>query len=453
MKELDRKLNNAFDIINFRAYVYFYYFPDLDSFVIISSFSRNVNRFCDFSFVKIKKSRYNLSFSLIFSFFLIFSYGFLFREFQKFFHIIPKQAYIVASKQKRRYKMATTYKPEGHLIITPENRECICSQQGLERAMTLGRILEAPVSLCDSRMRLHVDLYGIKGIIEKEEVSYSPIGEPVKDIAVITRVGKPVCFKVIGFENFQKLFDPKSNIFSFFWGALGNTVIMWVCNFIPQIGMALLLASWFTDTRLRLKFQGGFKVLIFMPNIITAATIGMLFMSLFGYPVAPVNTLLQQFGIASAPTDYFRSVAISRGLISFLQWWMWYGNTMIIMIAGILGINPSLFEASLVDGCSSRQTFWKITLPLIKPILLYNLVTSLVGGLTMFDIPHMMTQGNPNDTTNTVARFIYQQGFEAPNNFNMASAASVVLFGIIVICSLILSALMKDRDAKPHKIK
>jgi len=251
---------------------------------------------------------------------------------------------------------------------------------------------------------------------------------------------------VIGFANFQKLLDMSSNVAPFFWGSLKNTVIMWVCNFIPQLGMALLLASWFTDTRLHLKFQGGFKVLIFMPNIITAATIGMLFMSLFNYPIAPVNTLLQQLGLVNAPVEYFRSTPISRGLISFLQWWMWYGNTMIIMIAGILGINPSLFEASLVDGCSSRQVFWKITLPLIKPILLYNLVTSLVGGLTMFDIPHMMTQGNPNNTTNTVARFIYTQGFETPNNFNIASAASVILFVIIVICSLILNAIMKDRS-------
>ncbi|MBE5800918.1 MAG: sugar ABC transporter permease [Clostridiales bacterium] len=257
--------------------------------------------------------------------------------------------------------------------------------------------------------------------------------------------------KVVGFDSFAKLLDMNSNVAPFFWGALGNTVIMWVCNFVPQLGMALLLASWFTDTRLRLKFQGGFKVMIFMPNIITAATIGMLFMSLFGYPIAPVNTLLQQFGIVNSPIEFFRSTAISRGLISFLQWWMWYGNTMIIMIAGILGINPSLFEASLVDGCSSRQVFWKITLPLIKPILLYNLVTSLVGGLTMFDIPHMMTQGNPNDTTNTVARFIYTQGFETPNNFNVASAASVILFVIIVICSLILNAIMKDRSGRVPK--
>lgn len=256
---------------------------------------------------------------------------------------------------------------------------------------------------------------------------------------------------IIGFDNFAKLFNFSSDVSNYFWQSLGNTVIMWVWNFVPQIGMALMLASWFTDARLRLKCQGVFKMMIFMPNIITAATIGMLFYSFFSYPIGPVNTLLQQLGLISRPIEYFRSTPISRGLISFIQWWMWYGNTMIIMIAGMLGINPALFEAALVDGCTSRQTFWKITLPLIKPILLYNLVTSLVGGLTMFDIPHMMTQGNPNYTTNTVARFIYTQGFEAPNNFNMASAASVVLFIIIVICSLILNFIMKDREPRARR--
>ncbi len=257
--------------------------------------------------------------------------------------------------------------------------------------------------------------------------------------------------QIIGLENFSNLFDFSRQATKLFWGALGNTVIIWLCNFIPQIGMALMLASWFTDTRMRLRFQGGFKVMIFMPNIITAATIGILFMSLFDFPIAPVNSLLQQLGLANHSTRFMRDVGTARGLISFLQWWMWYGNTMIIMIAGILGINPSLFEAALVDGCSSRQTFWKITLPLIKPILLYNLVTSLVGGLTMFDIPHLMTQGGPDNKTNTVARFIYTQGFTDPNNFNVASAASVILFGIIVICSLILSALMKERSTKKIK--
>ena len=256
---------------------------------------------------------------------------------------------------------------------------------------------------------------------------------------------------IIGFGNFKQLFDPNSLVFGKFWGSLGNTMIMWFFNFVPQLGFALILASWFTDSRLHLKGQGFFKTTIFMPNIITAATIGMLFMSLFAFPVAPINTFLQTSGIVNMPVNYFRSVEWSRGLISFIQWWMWTGNTMIIMIAGISGINPSLFEAALVDGCSSRQTFWKITLPLIKPILVYNLTTSLVGGLTMFDVPHMMTQGDPNETTNTVARFIYTQGFTGSHNFNMASAASIVLFGIIIIGSLIIRYVLNDHEPKPGK--
>ena len=254
----------------------------------------------------------------------------------------------------------------------------------------------------------------------------------------------------IGLKNFATLFTANETS-GLYWLAFKNTIIMWLFNFVPQIGLALILASWFTDQHLHLKAQGAFKVMIFMPNIITAATIGMLFFSLFSYPIAPINTLLQKLGILNTPFEYFRHVGTSRGIVSFIQWWMWYGNTMIIMIAGMNGINPSLFEAAMIDGCTSRQVFWKITLPLIKPILTYNLITSLVGGLTMFDIPHLMTQGNPNNMTNTVARFIYQQGFTGTYNFNMASAGSVVLFGIIIIGSTILNRLMADNTGKPVK--
>lgn len=96
--------------------------------------------------------------------------------------------------------MTNTYLPEGTRIGTPENREYISSSEGLERAMLCGKILEAPVLLCDSQMRLHIDLYGIDGIMEREEVVYSPTADKVKDIAIITRVGKPICFKVMSIE-------------------------------------------------------------------------------------------------------------------------------------------------------------------------------------------------------------------------------------------------------------
>lgn len=95
--------------------------------------------------------------------------------------------------------MNNVYLPEGLLSSTPQNREYISSLSGLERAMNEGKILESTVLLCDSQMRLHVDLYGIEGIIEREESLYNQ-GAPIKDIAVITRVGKPVCFKVISIQ-------------------------------------------------------------------------------------------------------------------------------------------------------------------------------------------------------------------------------------------------------------
>lgn len=251
---------------------------------------------------------------------------------------------------------------------------------------------------------------------------------------------------IVGIDNYRQFFTPGSVVYKEFWATFTNTLLIWIVNFVPQIVMALLLANWFTDSRMRLRFQGGFKVIIFMPNIITAATIAILFLSLFGYPVAPVNTLLQQTGILSLPFEFLRDVPASRGIISFIQFWMWYGNTMIILVAGMLGIDPTLFEAGLVDGCTSRNLFWKITMPLIKPILLYTLVTSMIGGLQMFDIPHLLTQGNPNGTTNTVARFIYNQAFTGSRNFNNASAASVILFALIVVASLIMFLLMRDRD-------
>ena len=96
--------------------------------------------------------------------------------------------------------MNNSYLPEGLLSATPQNREYISSLSGLERAMNEGKILESTVILCDSQFRLHVDLYGIKGIIERDEVLYNRDDTEIKDIAIITRVGKPVCFKVISIE-------------------------------------------------------------------------------------------------------------------------------------------------------------------------------------------------------------------------------------------------------------
>ncbi|HPU21661.1 MAG TPA: sugar ABC transporter permease [Thermoclostridium caenicola] len=258
--------------------------------------------------------------------------------------------------------------------------------------------------------------------------------------------------KGLGKTDFKFLENPLQN-FEAVWKnpsfqkSLENTAIIWICNFIPQILLALLLTAWFTNQRQKLRCQGAFKVLFYMPNIITAATIAILFNTLFGYPMGPVNDLFQMLGIADGPTEFLRDKWTAKGIISFIQFWMWYGQTMIVLIAGVLGINPALFEAAEIDGATSRQVFFHITLPSLRTIMLFTLVTSLIGGMQMFDIPKLFLNGGPDSATLTVSVFIYNQAFSGSYLYNRAAAASMILFVIIAILSGILFYLLRDKDA------
>ena len=231
-----------------------------------------------------------------------------------------------------------------------------------------------------------------------------------------------------------------------FQTAFKNTLKLWLCNFVPQLGLALLLAAWFTNSRTKIPGEGAFKVMFYMPNIITAATVAILFYSLFGYPMGPVNDILMTLGIVKEPVYFLISKTITQNIVIFIQTWMWYGYTMIILISGILGISPEIFEAAEVDGANGWQTFWMITIPNIKTILLFTLVTSLIGGLNMFDIPRLFMNGGPDNATLTVGVFIYQQAFSGGYLYNRAAATSMIMFVIIVAASSLLFYLLRDKD-------
>ena len=233
--------------------------------------------------------------------------------------------------------------------------------------------------------------------------------------------------------------------------SLGNTIILWVANFIPQISLALLLTAWFTSKRNELRGQGFFKVVFYMPNIITAASIAILFKALFAYPVGPVNSLLVKLGLATEAVNFTTKVWPTRGIIAFIQFWMWYGNTMIVLISGVLGINPDLYEAAELDGASSSQMFWKITMPNLKTILLYTLITSMIGGLNMYDIPKLFNDGNPANSTMTTNVFIYKQAFSGSYMYAGAAAASVIMFIIIAVISVFVFMMFQDSDKKMER--
>ncbi|MBQ7505970.1 MAG: sugar ABC transporter permease [Lachnospiraceae bacterium] len=231
-----------------------------------------------------------------------------------------------------------------------------------------------------------------------------------------------------------------------FQTALGNTFKLWILNFIPQLALALLLAVWFTNRRTKIPGQGAFKVMFYMPNIITAATIAILFYAIFGYPMGPMNDILTSLGIVKEPVNFLVQRSTTQAIVIFIQTWMWYGYTMVILISAVLGISPDIYEAAEVDGANSWQTFWRITIPNIKTILLFTLVTSLIGGLNMFDIPKLFMMGGPDNATLTTSVFIYNQAFSGSYMYNRASAASMIMFIIIVAISGFLFFILRDKD-------
>ncbi|AIQ51568.1 carbohydrate ABC transporter permease [Paenibacillus sp. FSL R7-0331] len=260
-------------------------------------------------------------------------------------------------------------------------------------------------------------------------------------------IPKPVHILDNPFQNFKDLlFDNVS-----FRKSLVNTGLLWIVNFIPQIALALLLTAWFTNKRLNIKGQGAFKVLLYMPNIITAGTIAVLFSTLFAYPMGPMNSFIEMMGWSDAPIFFLQDKTTARGIVAFIQFWMWYGNTMIILVAGVMGINPALFESAAIDGANGVQTFFRITLPSLRTILLFTLITSMIGGLTMFDIPQLFLAGGPDDSTLTTSMFIYGQAFKGSYMYNRAAAASMIMFVIAAILSGLVFYLMRDRDAQKLK--
>ena len=260
----------------------------------------------------------------------------------------------------------------------------------------------------------------------------------------------------VGLENIKNVLVSKEGVLfdTYTCEAIGTTIIIWLMGFVPQILLALLLAVWFTDTKVKLKGQGAYKIMVFMPNIITAATVSVLFASVLGFPNGPVNQVLTDLGLVAEPIRFLDTKWITRGVVGFINFWMWYGNTMIVLTAGILGISPSLFEAARVDGASSSQIFRQITLPLLRPIMLFSLVNSAIGGLQMFDIPKLLTAsglGDPDFATRTITMYIRQTAFTGGRNMGVASASSIVLFAVTLFFSLVLFYIMRDKDAIKEK--
>ena len=250
----------------------------------------------------------------------------------------------------------------------------------------------------------------------------------------------------VGLANYIKLFTPDANGVIDILKYAGNTIVLWLGGAIPQIVIALLLAIFFTSYRLKIKGQQFFKTVIYMPNLIMASAFAMLFFTLFSN-VGPVNQLLTQMGVIDEAIDFFSIKVTVRGLICLMNFLLWFGNTTILLMAGIMGIDQNMFEAANIDGATATQTFFKVTLPLLTPILVYTVITALIGGLQMFDVPQVLTNGGgtPNRTSMTLIMYLNSY-LKTSKNYGMAGAISVIIFIITGLLSILVYRSLTKKD-------
>lgn len=237
--------------------------------------------------------------------------------------------------------------------------------------------------------------------------------------------------QAVGWDNFRRLISDRV-----FYLSLWNTFRIWLVNFLPQMLSALLLSFIFTFNKVRgMRFL---RAAYYLPNLITATSVGLLFNLLFGGSKSVVNQLLLLLGVLETPFAFLNSEFFTSSIVSYIQWWMWFGYTTIIIMAGITSISVAVYEAARVDGATKMQTYLHITLPLIRPSLVYLTITSIIGGMQLFDVPLTLSNsmGDPRKAVLTTSMYLYNQGFSS-HNFGYASALSMGLFLIIALLSFL----------------
>lgn len=238
-------------------------------------------------------------------------------------------------------------------------------------------------------------------------------------------------FVFTGLDNYQDLLHD-----AVFWKSVANTWKIWLMCFIPQLVSSLLLAVLLTQYRIRR--AGFFRAVFYLPNLVTAASVGVLFAALFDWQTGSVNSILQSLGFIEEKVNWMGSLAFAQGITSFIQWWMWFGYSSILLTAGITAISQEIIDASVVDGASNSQRLFRITLPLLKPTMLYVLVTSLIGGMQIFDIPMTLTKGDgePQKSLMTMVLYLYNMAFKN-KDYSYGATISYGLFIIILLFSIL----------------
>lgn len=225
----------------------------------------------------------------------------------------------------------------------------------------------------------------------------------------------------VGLANYERLIHD-----SFFYQTIGNTLIIWVFSIVPQLILALFLALVLNEKFIRGKHF--FRAVYFFPHLITPVTLGVLFSLMFDWQTGSINKILMEIGILDDPYNWFNNPWWARGIAAAVICWQYFGFNMIIFVAGLQSIPGEVYEAAAVDGASKKQIAWKITLPLLWPVFLFVFITSVIGGLQLFDAPLMLGDG-PGNTARTMIMYLYQTAFKA---FDYSYGATIA-YGVFAV--------------------
>ncbi|MDX8047138.1 sugar ABC transporter permease [Gracilibacillus sp. S3-1-1] len=230
----------------------------------------------------------------------------------------------------------------------------------------------------------------------------------------------------VGWSNYASIIlnDP------LFWKSVGNTFSIWALSTIPQLMAALLIAFFLNQAFL--KYKSFFRLAIFMPNVTSVVAVALVFSAIFGTQYGLANFVLSTLGID--PISWSGSYFGTHVAIAVMVMWRWVGYNAIIYLAGLQSIPKDLYEAARIDGASKMQQLVYITVPLLRPIIIFTVVQSTIGGMQLFAEPLLFGEGSRSQGL-TMTLYLYQEAFNR-FSFGYASAIAWMLFLIIIVFSL-----------------
>ncbi|WP_240665859.1 carbohydrate ABC transporter permease [Agromyces sp. LHK192] len=255
----------------------------------------------------------------------------------------------------------------------------------------------------------------------------------------------------IGLDNYAFLVaDPR------FWNAAGNTLSIWFLSTVPQLAFALVLAAVLNQALLR--FKTGFRMAVLVPNITSVLAVGIVFTQLFGRDYGMVNTVIEFFG--GDRIDWVRETFAGQVAISTMIMWRWTGYNALIYLAAMQSIPRSLYESAEIDGAGRIRQFFSVTIPQVRPTIIFTAIVSTIGGLQVFAEPLIFggqggVTGGQSRQYQTLALFLYEQGFRNLD-FGYGSAIAWALFLIIVVLTVVnlgLSSRIASEDARPAPLR